>query len=62
LRDVRVEFHRRQGAMSSLAFTIRALLLAHPSAEPVSFDAVLQPTLSRFSVSPSRFTAPASAG
>lgn len=54
LRDVRIEFHRHQGAMNSLAFTIRALLLAHPSAEPVSFDAFLQPMLSRFSVVPAR--------
>lgn len=61
LRDVRIEFHQRPGAMSSLAFTIRALLLAHPSAEPVSFDAVLQPVLSRFSVTPSRFANPGSA-
>ena len=55
LRDVRIEFYQRQGTMNSLSFTIRALLLAHPSAEPVAFDAVLQPTLSRFVVAPARF-------
>ena len=55
LRDVRIEFHQRPGVMNSLAFTIRAMLLAHPSAEPVAFDAVLQPSLSRFSVAPARF-------
>lgn len=55
LRDVRIEFHQRSGTMNSLSFTIRAMLLAHPSAEPVAFDAVLQPTLSRFSVAPARF-------
>lgn len=55
LRDVRIEFHQRPGTMNSLSFTIRALLLAHPSAEPVAFDAVLQPTMSRFSVAPARF-------
>ena len=55
LRDVRVEFYQRPGTMNSLSFIIRAMLLAHPSAEPVAFDAVLQPTLSRFSVAPARF-------
>lgn len=55
LRDVRIEFFQRAGTMNSLSFTIRAMLLAHPSAEPVAFDAVLQPTLSRFSVAPARF-------
>jgi len=54
LRDVRIEFHERPGAMNALSFTIRALLLAHPSAEPVAFDAVLQPALSRFTVAPRR--------
>ena len=58
LRDVRIEFYQRSGTMNSLSFTIRALLLAHPSAEPVAFDAVLQPTLSRFSVAPARFSPP----
>jgi type VI secretion system protein ImpF len=55
LRDVFIEFHQRPGVMNSLAFTIRAMLLAHPSAEPVAFDAVLQPSLSRFSVAPARY-------
>lgn len=56
LRDVHIEFHRRPGVMNSLNFTIRAMLLAHPSAEPVAFDAVLQPSLSRFMVAPTRFS------
>ncbi len=55
LRDVQVDFYEKPGTISSLSFTIRAMLLAYPSAEPVAFDAVLQPTLSRFSVAPSRF-------
>lgn len=54
LRDVHIDFHHRQGAMSSLAFTIHAMLIANPSAEPVAFDAVMQPSLSRFSVVPAR--------
>lgn len=57
LRQVHIEFHGRPGAMNSLMFTIRALLIAHPSAEPVAFDATMQPSLSRFSVTPSRFGA-----
>lgn len=55
LRQVHIDFQGRPGAMSSLAFTIRALLLAHPAAEPVVFDATMQPSLSRFSVVPARF-------
>jgi type VI secretion system protein ImpF len=56
LRQVRIEFHQRAGTMNSLSFTIRAMLMAHPSAEPVAFDAVLQPSLSRFTVAPARYT------
>lgn len=58
LRDVRIEFYQRPGTMNALAFTIRAMLLAHPSAEPVAFDAVLQPALSRFTVAPARYAHP----
>ncbi len=54
LQQVHIDFHGRPEASSSLIFTIRALLLAHPSSEPVVFDASLQPLLSRFSVIPSR--------
>jgi type VI secretion system protein ImpF len=54
LRDISIEFYQRPGTMNSLSFTIRALLLAYPSAEPVAFDALLQPNLSRFSVVPAR--------
>ncbi len=61
LRDVRIEFYQRPGTMNALSFTIRAMLLAHPSAEPVAFDAVLQPALSRFMVAPARYVAPVAA-
>lgn len=57
LRNVTIEFQQRPGTLNSLAFTIRAVLMAHPSAEPVAFDALLQPSLSRFSVAPSRLLA-----
>ena len=45
-------------SINCLSFTIRALLIVYPSREPVSFDAVLQPSVARFAVSPSRFEKP----
>lgn len=42
-------------SINSLAFTIRALLIVYPSREAVSFDAVLQPSVARFAVTPARF-------
>jgi type VI secretion system protein ImpF len=54
LRNVRITIHERAGSTGSLSFTIHAMLQAHPSAEPVAFDAVMQPSLSRFAVRPSR--------
>ncbi len=54
LKDVEVKIQEKDGPKGSFLFTIRAVLMAHPSAEPVSFDALLQPSLSRFSVAPSR--------
>jgi type VI secretion system protein ImpF len=57
LRNVDIEFKKNANSLNSLAFTIRAILMAYPSAEPVAFDAILQPSLSRFSVAPSRLAA-----
>ena len=54
LRNIEVQLHINQESLNSLSFTIKALLMIHPSAEPVAFDAVLQPNLSRFSVAPAR--------
>lgn len=50
LSDVHVDFAPRQLSTNSLAFTIRALLVVQPARESVSFDAVLQPSASRFAV------------
>lgn len=61
LTQVQVRFNDREGAINSLAFTIRALLIVHPSKESVSFDAVLQPSLGRFAVTQARFAAPSAA-
>lgn len=57
LTQVQVQFRsERQGqSTNSLAFTIRAMLIVHPTNEAVSFDAVLQPSLSRFEVMQARF-------
>ncbi|MFT3721571.1 type VI secretion system baseplate subunit TssE [Pseudorhodoferax sp.] len=59
LTQVQVRFHDEQAGQStnSLSFTIRALLVVHPTKEAVSFDAVLQPSVSRFSVMQARFGA-----
>jgi type VI secretion system protein ImpF len=57
LTRVQVTFQGERGGQSTnaLAFTIRALLIVHPTQEAVSFDAVLQPSLSRFAVTQARF-------
>lgn len=55
LKQVRVEFHDSQRAQGSLGFTVRAVLVIRPARESVSFDAVLQPSLSRYRVTQARF-------
>ena len=58
LKQVRVEFHdlARSRSKSALAFSIYALLVVYPSAEPVGFDAVLLPNLSRIELRAAKFT------
>lgn len=53
--QVRFQSERLTRSVNSIAFTIRALLLVHPMREAVSFDAVLQPALSRIAVTHARF-------
>lgn len=49
LRNVQIQFHAGDEMDSgALLFSIKALMVTYPSLEPVSFDAVLQPSLSRF--------------
>lgn len=59
LTHVRVDFNAKVNESSrstnSLAFTIRAVLIVHPAKESVSFDAVLQPSISRFALTAARF-------
>jgi type VI secretion system protein ImpF len=51
LRQVRVTLELEKHSINRLKFTIQALLVVHPSAEPVLFDALLQPSTLQYSVS-----------
>jgi type VI secretion system protein ImpF len=55
LREVSIVFNESTGSTNSLSFTIRAMLIVYPAKETVSFDAVLQPSLSRFAVMQAKF-------
>lgn len=54
LRQVRVSLELEEGAVNRLKFAIHALLIVHPSTEPVFFDALLQPSTLQYSVSKAR--------
>lgn len=62
LSQVQVQFNSERVGQTTnaLSFTIRAMLIVHPNKEAVSFDAVLQPSVARFSVTQARFAANAS--
>ncbi len=51
LSDVEVRVRGSDGPGARLTFQIRAKLVLHPNAEPVLFDAVLQPGSKRYQVS-----------
>ena len=51
LSDVEVKVRAGTGPRANLTFLIRAKLVLHPHAEPVLFDAVLQPGSKRYQVS-----------
>ena len=55
LKQVVVDFNDDHLSASSLRFTIRALLVLRPTKENVSFDAELQPALSKYRVTYARF-------
>jgi type VI secretion system protein ImpF len=55
LTNVTVDFQSIQGNMNSFVFTIRAMLIVHPTKEAVSFDAVLQPATSKYQVTHAKF-------
>lgn len=51
LRKVVASLELREGSINRLNFAISALLVVHPAQEPVSFDAVLQPSSLQYSIS-----------
>jgi type VI secretion system protein ImpF len=54
LRNVRATLEVDQNSINKLYFGITALLVVHESKEPVSFDALLQPSTLQYSISNSR--------
>lgn len=54
LRAARVSLQRREHGGLGLNFHIQALLVVNPAREPVSFDAVLQPSTQQYCVHRSR--------
>jgi type VI secretion system protein ImpF len=57
LRNVRATLEVDQNSINKLYFGITALLVVNESKEPVSFDALLQPSTLQYSISNSRRTA-----
>jgi type VI secretion system protein ImpF len=64
LTDVSAALELETGSVNRLHFVIKAKLQLHPSSEPVNFNAVLQPSSLRYSISkgarPARAAEPAS--
>jgi type VI secretion system protein ImpF len=56
LRNVRATLEVDQNSINKLYFGITALLVVHEAKEPVSFDALLQPSTLQYSISNSRRT------
>ncbi|CAN7229521.1 type VI secretion system baseplate subunit TssE [Trinickia sp. LjRoot230] len=54
LREVAVSLELSTQSTNALCFVIRAKLVVHPAAEPVSFDAMLQASTLQYSVTRSR--------
>ncbi|MBC7405273.1 MAG: type VI secretion system baseplate subunit TssE [Cytophaga sp.] len=54
LQNVSAELEVQEGSINRLNFAISALLVVHPAQEPVSFDAVLQPSSLHYSISKGR--------
>lgn len=54
LRNVNASLELQEGSINRLNFAISAMLVVHPAKEPVSFDAVLQPSTLQYSISKSR--------
>jgi len=54
LTQVQVTLDDEQRSSGALRFSISALLVVHPAREPISFDALLQPTTLQYAVSRAR--------
>ena len=54
LKQVMVALEVDNKTVNRLKFTINALLVVHPSTEPVHFDALLQPSTLQYSVNKSK--------
>lgn len=59
LRKVRVQLDVRENGVNRLNFSIKALLVVNVLQESVNFDAVLQPSTLRYSISKASRAAPA---
>lgn len=57
LQNVQASLEVQEGSINKLNFAISAFLVVHPAQEPVSFDAVLQPSSLHYSISKTRRTA-----
>ncbi|MDR2881148.1 MAG: type VI secretion system baseplate subunit TssE [Azoarcus sp.] len=57
LRDVSVEIELHRKTVNALNFSISAVLVVRPTQEPVTFDALLQPTSLQYSVNRQRVRA-----
>ncbi len=51
LKNVQATLEEKQGSINKLHFTISALLIVSSASEPVNFDAVLQPSTLKYSIS-----------
>ncbi len=51
LRNVKAVLEIQDGSVNKLNFAISAILVVHPAHEPVSFDAVLQPSSLQYTIS-----------
>jgi type VI secretion system protein ImpF len=60
LRDVQVTLELNRQSTNALYFSIRAVLVVRPAQEPVSFDALLQPTTLQYCVNKQRLRGVAS--
>ncbi|MCX7219498.1 MAG: type VI secretion system baseplate subunit TssE [Burkholderiales bacterium] len=56
LQNVIASLEVQEGSVNKLNFAISAMLVVHPAQEPVSFDAVLQPSSLHYSISKTRRT------